>query len=208
MIETLRVGQLATNCYLFYDKKSLESFIIDPGDDALYIMNRVSDLNLKPEAILATHGHYDHILSVTELKLAYNIPFYAHRNDAPIVNRMERTAEYFSGLKPDPAPKIDKPLVPGKTLTAGGLSLKIIHTPGHTPGSVCLYYEKENILFTGDTLFADGDYGRTDLSGGDANKLKESILKILALPEETKIYPGHGDETYVKKEKKFYRYLI
>jgi len=207
MIEILKVGQLAANCYLFYDSETKESFIIDPGDDTEYIINKLSDLSLNPKAILATHGHFDHILAVTELKLAYNIPFYAHRGDAAIVNRMERTARYFTGAAADPAPKIDKPLVPERTLGVGNLSLKIIYTPGHTPGSVCLYCEKENIIFTGDTIFADGNYGRTDLTGGDAKKLKDSILKVLSLPDNTTIYPGHGEKTNVRKEKSFYRFL-
>lgn len=207
MIEVLKVGQLSTNCYLFYDPKNLDAFIIDPGDDAEYIINRITDLGLKPEAILATHGHFDHILAVTELKLAYSIPFYANRNDAPIVNRMGRTAEYFTGIKTDPAPKIEKSLIANKFLEVGDLELKIIHTPGHTPGSVCFYCAKENLLISGDTIFAEGSYGRTDLAGGDAKKLKESILKILALPDDTTIYSGHGEETNVKKEKYFYRFL-
>lgn len=207
MIGTLKVGQLSTNCYLVYDSKSLEAFIIDPGDDAEFIINKIAGLSLKPVAILATHGHFDHILAVTELKLAYNIPFYAHRSDAPVVNRMERTAKYFTGIETDPAPKINKPLINNKILKLGDLSLKIMHTPGHTPGSVCLYCKKENILFSGDTIFADGSYGRTDLAGGDAEKLKESIMKILSLPEETVICSGHGEKTNVKKEKYFYRFL-
>lgn len=207
-IEALKVGQLGTNCYLFYDNQSKEAFIIDPGDDAEYITNRISDLGLKPKAILATHGHFDHILAVTELQLAYNIPFYAHRNDAPIVKRMESTTKYFTGLETDSAPEINKPLINEKILKLGNdLQLKVIHTPGHTQGSVCLYCEKEKILISGDTIFADGDYGRTDLAGGDANKLKESIIKILSLPDDTEIYSGHGEPTNVKKEKYFYRFL-
>jgi len=208
MIEVLKVGQLATNCYLFYNPNGLEAFIIDPGDDAEFIINKINDLGLKPKAILATHGHFDHILAVTELKLAYRIPFYAHRSDAPVVNRMERTAKYFTGIDTDPAPKIDRPLIDNKVSKLGDLSLKVVHTPGHTPGSVCLYCKEEKVLFSGDTIFADGNYGRTDLTGGDAEKLKESIIKILALPEDTIIYSGHGEETNVKKEKYFYRFLV
>lgn len=207
MIERLPVGQLGTNCYVLYDAKIKDAFIVDPGDDAGFIMNKIGDLDLKPQAILATHGHFDHILAVTELKLAYGIPFFFHPADSAIVNRMERTAEYFTGIKPDPAPRFGKPLENGQELKIGGMSLKVIHTPGHTPGSICLYAEKESILFSGDTLFAGGGYGRTDLSGGDAAKLKKSLRKILSLPDNTIIYPGHGEETNVKKEKRFYQFL-
>jgi len=171
-------------------------------------MNKISDLSLNPKAVLATHGHFDHILAVTELQLAYNVPFYAHRGDAAIVSRMKSTAKYWTNLETDPAPKIDKPLVPNKKIKVGNLSLEIIHTPGHTPGSVCFYRSEDNILFSGDTIFADGNYGRTDLAGGDAKKLKESILEILSLPDETTIYSGHGEKTNVRKEKYFYRFLL
>lgn len=207
MLATLKVGQLGTNCYFFYAKNK-ESFIIDPGDDAEYIINKIADLELKPKAILATHGHYDHILAVTALKLAYNIPFYAANLDGAVINRMERSAKYFSQIESDPAPKIDKPLVAGKKLDLDNLSLEIIFTPGHTPGSVCFYCQKEKLMFCGDTIFANGYYGRTDLSGGDAKKLENSVKKILSFPEDTTIYPGHGEETSIKKEKYFFRYLL
>lgn len=207
MIERLVVGQLASNCYIFYDNNSREAIIIDAGDDGEFIINKIRDLNLRPQAVIATHGHFDHILAVTELKLAFNIPFLIHRGDIPIVKRMERTAKYFTGLKPDPAPQYDKLVKDQENIKIGESNLMVISTPGHTPGSVSLYSEKENILFTGDTIFADGSYGRTDLAGGDANKLKDSILKILSYPEDTIIYPGHGDESTIKKEKHFYRFL-
>jgi len=207
MLESLKVGQLGTNCYLFYAKNK-EAFIIDPGDDAEYIINRITDLGLKPKAILATHGHYDHILAVTALKLAYDIPFYAANLDGALINRMAGSAKYFSQIKSDPAPKIDKPLASGKKLAAGDLSLEVISAPGHTPGGVCLYCQEENLMFCGDTIFANGYYGRTDLSGGDAKKLENSVKKILAFPDETIICPGHGEKTSIKKEKHFFRYLL
>lgn len=207
MIETLKVGQLATNCYLFYSPKNGEVFIIDPGDDAGFVMNKVGDLNLKPQAILATHGHFDHILAVTELKLAYDVPFFTHPADSKIINRMERTAEHFTGAKTDPAPRFGKPLRNCQKLKIGKTSLEVIHTPGHTPGSVCFYAKKENVLFSGDTIFASGGYGRTDLPGGDSEELRRSLRTILSLPDDTIIFPGHGEKTSVIEERKFYQFL-
>jgi glyoxylase-like metal-dependent hydrolase (beta-lactamase superfamily II) len=208
MIEILPVGQLAANCYLFYDPLKKDALIIDPGDDAGFVMNRITDLALKPRAIVATHGHFDHILAVTELKLGYQIPFFIHRGDVPIVKRMKRTAEYFTGGEADAAPQYDKLMKDQEIIKVGKSTLSVLSTPGHTPGGICLYSKKEKIVFTGDTIFAGGSYGRTDLAGGDADKLKDSILKILSLPEDTVIYPGHGEETSVKKEKRFYRFLV
>ena len=185
LVETLVVGQLKTNCYLFYDENSHDCFIIDPGDDADFIINKIKDLNLKPKAILATHGHFDHVLAATELKLAFNIPFYLNAKptcrqagDAKILKRTESTTKYFTGIKPDPLPKVDKRLKEGQVLKAGNLIFRVLETPGHTPGSVCFYCRQKNLIFVGDLIFANGSYGRTDLKGGDFEKLQKSIKKI------------------------------
>lgn len=203
-VETLIVGQLSTNCYLFYDQDSGECFIIDPGDDADFIINRIKDLDLKPQLILATHGHFDHVLAITELKLAFNIPFYLNAKDAKILKRTQSTARYFIGIEPDPPAKIDKFLKEGQILKAGKLALKVIETPGHTNGSVCFYCQQKSLIFTGDLIFANGGYGRTDLKEGDFEKLQKSIKKILSLPLKTVIYSGHGEETNVENETPFY----
>lgn len=227
-VETLVVGQLSTNCYLFYGEDSRHCFIIDPGDDGDYIIRKIKDLDLKPQAILTTHGHFDHVLAVTELKLAFNIPFYLHKADLAILKRTQSTAKYFTGIEPDPPAKVDKYLKHGQVLkldkfdrcsdlTLEGKSnklsskavesLKVLETPGHTPGSLS-YLARDRvsnkIIFVGDLIFAGGGYGRTDLKGGDFNALQKSIKKILSLPPETIIYPGHGKSTIVKEEKKFH----
>jgi glyoxylase-like metal-dependent hydrolase (beta-lactamase superfamily II) len=168
MIKKLVVGLLQTNCYLFYKEEGGESFIIDPGDDADYVMNIIRDLDLKPKAILVTHGHSDHVGAVEELKLAYKIPVY--------INLKE-----------------------GKTIDVDGLKLEVLRTSGHTEDSVCFYCKEEGLIFVGDLVFAGGGVGRTDLAGGDWEKLKNSIKKIAKLPEKTIIYPGHGLETSVKE---------
>ena len=200
-IEKLIVGQLQTNCYLIIAVRQLEEkqsrrecLIIDPGDDADFIINRIRDLELKPIGIVATHGHFDHILSVTELKLAFGIPFYLHKADLSILKRTQSTAKYFTGLEVDPPPPVDKYLKKGQILKVGRGNLKVIETPGHTPGSISLYSNKDKVVFVGDLLFAGGGVGRTDLQGGNAKLLDVSIKKILKLPKNTVVYPGHGEE--------------
>lgn len=172
-METLVVGSMATNCYV------IDDMIIDPGDDAEYIM---SHLTQKPSMIVATHGHFDHIMAAYALQLAYNIPFYIHEDDIFLLGRMQSSAKHFLGLK-----EVDPPPVPSKII-----DLPFIHTPGHTPGSVCFYFKKENILFSGDTIFADGGVGRTDHEYSDKAALSRSIQTIFSLPPETKLFPGHG----------------
>lgn len=208
-VETLIVGQLNTNCYLVFDEDSRQTFIIDPGDDGDYIIRKIHDLDLKPQAILATHAHFDHILAATELKLALKIPFYLHKNDLPILKRTQSTAKYFTGLSADPPIFPDKFLKDSQILKLEDLSFRVIETPGHTQGSVtffvCDRIEKMLCIFVGDLLFAGGSHGRTDLEGGNYQKLKNSIKKILSFPPKTIIYPGHGKATTVEKERKFYQ---
>jgi len=197
----LIVGQLQTNCYLaIYNDQCL---IIDPGDDADYIISTIKDLEVKPIGLLATHGHFDHLLSATELKLAYSIPFYLHKADLPILKRTQSTAKHFTGLSVDPPPKADRFLKDGDILRVGKSELKVIETPGHTQGSISL--KGKGIIFVGDLIFAGGGVGRTDLQGGNTKLLDKSIKKILKLPKNTIIYPGHGEETTVEEEKKFFK---
>ncbi|MBU0619049.1 MBL fold metallo-hydrolase [Patescibacteria group bacterium] len=203
-VKTLIVGQLQTNCYLFYSEPSRKAVIIDPGDDADLIISQIQDLDLNPEAILATHGHFDHVLAVTELKLAFNLPFYLHQADKKILARTQSTAKYFTGLEVDPAPKVYHSLVPQAKIKVGESSLQIIHTPGHTQGSVCFYCPAEKLIFTGDLIFAHGDRGRTDLDGGNESQIQQSIRQILSLPAKTLMYSGHGPATTVKDEKQFH----
>ena len=165
-IQKLVVGLLQTNCYLAWgeDKKAI---VIDPGDDADYIENTIRDLNLRPKIILTTHGHYDHLLAVTELKLAYQIPFAINRNDLPLVFR-------YKQVKPD------KFLQEGDEVE----DLKVIYLGEHSPGSVGFYNSKEKIIFSGDILFANGI---------GTHVTSKAIAKFLALPKETLIFPGHEE---------------
>lgn len=203
-ILTLPVGQLQTNCYLLIDEKTEKVLIIDPGDDADYIQRIISDHSCTPIKIIATHGHFDHIMAITELKLAYNIPFLINKKDEFLVKNVQSSAKHFLGIQPDPPPTIDKYLA--KTVTFGNEKLEVIETPGHTPGSICLYHKKSNSLFTGDLLFSQGSVGRTDFSYSNTNHLQESLKNIFSLPLSIAIYPGHGNPSTLKEEVKFHKY--
>ncbi len=188
---SLTVGQLQTNCYLIVDKSSHDTLIVDPGDDADYITRIISDHQLKPVIIIATHGHFDHILAAAELKLAFNIPFYIHKEDIFLVSRMKTSADHFLGVKTDDPAVVDGFLKDKVTLDESKLA--VIHTSGHTPGSICLYSKEEKILFCGDLLFAQRAVGRTDFAYSSQKDLEKSLKRIFRLPGETEVYPGHGE---------------
>lgn len=203
-VKTLVVGQLATNCYLVWCPESLEAIVIDPGDAGDFIGEKILTLGLKPKLIVATHGHFDHVLAVNELKLAFNIPLLIHKKDEGILKRMRRTTQYFAMIDPGPPPKPDSFIREGDIIEFGKEKLEVIETPGHTPGSVCLYGDE--ILFSGDTLFASS-LGRTDLSGGSQEALSKSLKKLFTLPNKTVVYSGHGQLTTIGKEKQHYNLI-
>lgn len=202
-IEKLIVGQLQTNCYLVWEKKTNEGVIIDPGDDAEYILNRLRDLEIKPQMILATHGHFDHVLAVFELKMALKIPFLIHPQDLFLLKRADKTADYFTGIKDGFVPSADGFLKENEKISFGQNSqLKVIETPGHSPGGVAFF--SRGVLFSGDTLFKQS-VGRTDFSYCSQPDLIKSIKnKLFKLPNETVVYPGHGEETTIGEEKKIF----
>lgn len=194
VVRGLPVGQLATNCYLIFDRESGEGLIIDPGDDADYIMRIIADEKIKPLKILVTHGHFDHILAVTELSLNYQIPFLIHKKDEFLVKNAQRSAEHFlTTEKIIPPPPVDEFLKEGQKIPFGNYQLEVLETPGHTPGSVCFHLKTDNILFCGDTIFKDG-VGRTDFSYSSPDDLEKSLQKIFSLPSQTTLYPGHGEK--------------
>lgn len=214
-LRVLPVGQLETNCYLVFDRATLEGLIIDPGDDADYIMRIISDENIKPLKILATHGHFDHLLAATELKLAYNlpgklhkpkaqyqIPLLIHKGDEFLVKRSQKSASHFLVTeKILPPPRIDGFLKEGQKIYFGNYYLEVLETPGHTPGSVCFCLKKEGIIFCGDTIFKDGP-GRTDFSYSSREEIKRSLARIGRLPPQTIFYPGHG-ENFTNPQNKY-----
>lgn len=189
----LQVGQMQTNCYIISDKQSQECVIVDPGDDADFIIRRISDIKGQPTKILATHGHFDHILAVTELCLAYSIPFFIHKGDAFLVANMADSAKHFLNITTDSPPLIDEFLIPSQNFFVGKIDFEVLHTPGHTPGSICLFSRDKKILFCGDLLFANGAIGRVDFSYSDKEEMKQSVKKIMKFPDSLTIYPGHGD---------------
>lgn len=201
IITSLTVGQMAANCYIVSDAKTREGIIIDPGDDAEYISDTLLKPQVVPRMIVATHGHFDHLMAAYALKLGFGIPFCLHPDDAFLVGRMQDSAKHFLDLPyVDPAPSIDKNLSDGDVLGVGSVSLTVLHTPGHTPGSVCLYEKSSKVLFTGDTIFAEGSVGRTDHSYASRDLLRVSIRRILSYPRSTRVLAGHGEETTIGAE--------
>lgn len=184
---------MEANSYLVWDDKKKEAVIIDPGDDADFIIQTILSRELTPKAIVATHGHFDHTMAVLELKLAFRIPFYMHKEDEFLLKRIDRTAKHFVAFDPGPPPDVEIYLKNKSHLSIGGMEFEIIHTPGHTPGSVCLHLINEKSVFVGDLIFADGHIGRSDFSYSDKNELLLSINKIKNLPKTTTVYPGHGE---------------
>src|SRR3989304_7067420 len=184
-VKTIVVGQLQANRYLIFDSEKKEACIVDPGDDADYITRVIADQKVTPMQIIATHGHFDHIMAATELQLAYNIPFLIHQKDEFLVKRMNETAEHFIGVKAGPSPRISGHLEVGSKLNIGKSRIEIIETPGHTPGSISLYDKKAGFVWVGDLLFAGGGVGRTDFSYSSQKELDNSIERILRLPEKT-----------------------
>lgn len=205
LIKKLVVGPLQANCYLVSDAASRETAIIDPGGDARKIIRCMEDGGLKPILIVDTHAHPDHVAANAELKKRYKIPILVHKDDAAALAQSGMLGKLI-GLFLEPSPPPDKLLHDGDEIKVGKLALKVIHTPGHTKGGICLWYEGQGgeapLLFSGDTVFQDS-VGRTDLPGGSYDALMNSIeTKIMPLPDRTRILPGHGPETTLGREKR------
>lgn len=200
-IKVLIVNDLQTNCYILEDEDTKEAVILDPGGEADYIIDEIEKNNFNLKAILLTHGHFDHIEAVLAIKEKYNIPVYAHEAEQTILKSSQANISSMFG-EDAVTMSADKTFVDGDIFTFGNTSLKVIHTPGHTPGGVSYYYQKDNVLFSGDTLFLLS-VGRTDFPYGDYKALISSIKdKLFLLPDNTKVFTGHGDSTTIGKEKK------
>jgi len=195
-IETLILGELRTNCYLLTERN--KCLLIDPADSADFILEKIVRENLELMGILATHGHFDHILCVGEIQLSLPATLYIDKNDDFLVKRLNKTAGHFLGYDPAAVEPQKTTYFPegDEDIGIDPFSFRLIHVPGHTPGSVALYFPREQAVFTGDTLFKDA-VGRTDLSYSDKNELRNSLKRLSELPEETFVYAGHGDETTI-----------
>jgi len=200
--EILPVGMLQCNCSVFGDETSSEAIVVDPGDgtdfDALRAV--LDKHSLKVKAIVITHAHIDHIGGAAKLKKLTGAPVYMNSNDQQLYDHLDVQAGWL-GMRPPERTEVDSPLKDGDTLHLGPVEFHALHTPGHTQGSVSLYLPQENLLVAGDTLFRDS-IGRTDLPGGDGRQILESIhMKLLVLPEDTRVICGHGPETTIGREK-------
>ncbi len=197
-IEKVIVGSLSTNCYIVYDENTKESIVIDPGDSASLICTKLDDLGLSVNYIVLTHAHVDHICAVDILKSKYDAKICIGKYDAEKLNDSMLNLCAFFGFS-SPKAKADILLSDGDALVLSDKSFKIIQTPGHTDGSISLYFD--DCLISGDTLFYES-VGRTDFPSGSSNELRNSIKNILfKLPSETKVYPGHGEMTTIEHEK-------
>ena len=192
-IHTLTLGLYQTNCYIIHDSAAKSCAIIDPGYDADTILLKVRQLGLSVDAVLLTHGHFDHVGAVKELAAETGCKVYLCEKDLSMPPMMTAGQLYYTDLYAE-----------GDTLALAGLSVRVLHTPGHTPGSVCL--QIEDALFSGDTLFA-GSCGRTDLPGGDWATIHTSLKRLAAMEKDCTVYPGHGESTTLAAEKQYNPYL-
>lgn len=196
-IKKFEVGPLFVNCYVLYDENTKDALVIDPGDEPDLILDFIKEEGLHVKYIICTHGHFDHIGAVKEIKEETGAETILHKSDIEIYRNSPQVAMQFFGIEIDPQPEPDKLIENEESMIIFNKEIKILHTPGHSPGSISLYIE--NNLFTGDTLFA-GSVGRTDLIGGSMEKLLNSLKKIATLPLETVILPGHGPKTKLEIE--------
>lgn len=197
-IKCLPVGPLEGNCFIIADETSKDCMVIDPGDEPDRIMDTINENELKVQYIICTHGHFDHVGCVGDIKEQTGADIVIHKDEIEIY-KAARDMAAFWGFDIDPLPDPEIMVQEGDVIKLGDLTFQILHTPGHSPGGICLY--TDGIVITGDTLFA-GSVGRTDFHGGDISKLRDSFRRLMSLPENTKVLSGHGPATTIAKEKR------
>jgi hydroxyacylglutathione hydrolase len=199
--EIIPVGLLGCNCSIIGDEASREAIVIDPGDNIDEILALIERHGLTVKTIVITHAHIDHIGGAARLRSLTGAPIYMHEEDSFLSDQLDTQAAWL-GVETPEDPGIDRPAREGDTLRAGSLEATVLHTPGHTPGSISLFFASQNKLIAGDTLFR-GSIGRTDLPGGDSAEIVKSIRgKLYQLPENVIVIPGHGEKTTIGNEKK------
>lgn len=206
IFETIAVGPLSVNCFVVACESSREGIVVDPGGDVESIIALVEKLGVKIGTIINTHGHFDHLGGNRHAVEIFGARLLIHQADAPMLSRSAEVARKY-GLQGENSPEADGFLTEGMEISFGTCRLKVFHTPGHTQGGCCLYFEEERKIITGDTLFADS-IGRTDLPGGSHEQLLESIrTKLFTLPDDVIAYPGHGPQTTIGHEKRHNPYF-
>lgn len=200
-ITCLVVGMVQTNCYIVSNEERKEAVVIDPGDEADNIIKKCEELGVEVKAILLTHGHFDHVMAVPELKDKWNVPVYAYEKEVGVLlDESYNLSDQF--IREKVSVKTDMALKDRTKFEMIGYEFELIATPGHTCGSCCYYVESEKALFSGDTLF-DGSYGRVDFPGSSSTDMLHSVAEVLLdLPDEVKVYPGHMGYTTIGKERK------
>ncbi|QYJ14363.1 Hydroxyacylglutathione hydrolase GloC [Rubrobacter xylanophilus DSM 9941] len=206
ILEKLTVGTFQENCYILGDEAGGSGVLVDPGDEAVRIALAVEKTGLEIEKILLTHAHIDHVGAVAALVEEYGCPVLAHRESEPLLEQLP-TQALMMGLRFGKVPELDGYIEDEEELEVGELTLRALYTPGHAPGHLAFYLKSEGVLLSGDALFA-GSVGRTDLPGGDAGLLMRSITeRLLVLPDETVVHPGHGPQTTIGNERAYNPFL-
>jgi hydroxyacylglutathione hydrolase len=200
ILESFPVGPLRCNCTILGDEITHEAVVVDPGDNIPEILSRLQKHGLTLRQIVITHAHIDHVGGALVLKRATGAPVYLNQHDLGLLGAMEMQAGWLGVPTPETASP-DASADDGMTVGLATLPAEVIHTPGHTPGSICLLFPQQDLLLAGDTLFA-GSIGRTDLPGGDGRQILRSLRdRLMVLPERTRVLPGHGPETTIGEEK-------
>lgn len=208
LLKALELGPFLANCYIVGSEKTKEGLILDPVAEAETIMDNVRQLGLTIKLIVATHTHPDHVMALSEIKEETGAPFAMHEAESAgmIASGMARVMGLFTTGSTEPLAKPDMPLKDGDTIEVGDLSFTVLHTPGHSPGGISLY--GQGVVFVGDTLF-NFSIGRTDFPGCSHQQLIDSInSKLMTLPDETVVYPGHGPQTTIATERQYNPFLV